>query len=35
MVDVLLTMNEAACNSGPCKFFCITLLQTGGGADES
>jgi hypothetical protein len=26
MVDVLLTMNEAACNSGPCKFFCVMLL---------
>ena len=26
MVDVLLTMNEAACNSAPCKFFCVTLL---------
>jgi hypothetical protein len=26
MVDVLLTMNEAACNSRPCKFFCVTLL---------
>jgi len=30
MVDVLLTMNEAACNSGPCKFCCVaskTRLQ--------
>jgi hypothetical protein len=35
MVDVLLTMNEAARNSAPCKFFCVTLLQIGGGADES
>jgi hypothetical protein len=26
MVDVLLTMNEAARNSGPCKFFCVMLL---------
>jgi hypothetical protein len=26
MVDVLLTMNEAARNSAPCKFFCVTLL---------
>jgi len=34
MVDVLLTMNEAASSSGPRKFFCITLLQTGGGADD-
>jgi hypothetical protein len=26
MVDVLLTMNEAARNSAPCKFFCVMLL---------
>jgi hypothetical protein len=35
MVDVLLTMNEAVCNSKPCKFFCVTPLQPGGGVDES
>jgi hypothetical protein len=28
MVDVLLTMNEAARNSGTCKFFCAMLLLT-------
>jgi hypothetical protein len=28
MVDVLLTMNEAARNSAPCKFFCVMLLLT-------
>jgi hypothetical protein len=26
MVDVLLTMNEAARSSAPCKFFCVMLL---------
>jgi hypothetical protein len=34
MVDVLLTMNESACNSRLCEFFCITLLQTGGAVDD-
>jgi hypothetical protein len=34
MVDVLLTMNEAACNSGPCKFCCVMLIYSSG-ADES